>query len=157
MAPAERPPAANEPTPPPPPLPPHTPAEAHHIPGYSGHVPGVYAENLYAQTYGKTTLRAIEGNFPKGCDQTPDEQYKTNTQVQFSDEYSHPGKPTDILHGGASWAGGSPYAKAQLTSDAADIKELSARSFCVLAKAGVPLRTLCAWANKALTAAHTAR
>jgi hypothetical protein len=89
--------------------PPHTPAEAHHIPGYSGHVPGVYAENLYAQTYGKTTLRAIEGNFPKGCDQTPDEQYKTNTQVQFSDEYSHPGKPTDILHGGASWAGGSPY------------------------------------------------
>ena len=89
--------------------PPHTPAEGHHIPGYSGHVPGVYAENLYASTYGKTTLKAVEGEFPKGCEQSPDEQYKTNTQIQFSDEYSHPGKPTDIMPGGASWSGASPY------------------------------------------------
>ena len=31
--------------------------------GYSGHVPGVYAENLYAKTYGKTTLKAVGGEF----------------------------------------------------------------------------------------------
>lgn len=54
--------------------PPHTPVEGHHIPGYSGHVPGVYAENLYAKTYGKTTLQAVGGEFPKGCEQLPDEQ-----------------------------------------------------------------------------------
>jgi len=87
----------------------HTPSEGHHIPGYSGHVPGVYAENLYSQTYGKTTLKAVEGDFPKGCEQSAEEQYKTNTQIQFSDDYSHPGRPKDIVHGGVSWAGASPY------------------------------------------------
>ena len=89
--------------------PPHTPAEGHHIPGYSGHVPGLYAENLYAQTYGKTTLKAVEGDFPKGCEQSPDEQYLTNTQIHFSGELAHPGKPVDIMRGGASWSGASPY------------------------------------------------
>jgi len=89
--------------------PPHTPSEAHHIPGYSGHVPGVYAENLYAKTYGKTTLKAVEGEFPKGCEQTPDEQYKTSNQVHLSEEIPHPGRPTDIHPGGASWSGASPY------------------------------------------------
>ena len=56
--------------------PPHTPSEGHHIPGYSGHVPGVYAENLYARTYGKTTLNAIGGEFPKGAEQAPEEQVR---------------------------------------------------------------------------------
>ena len=89
--------------------PPHTPSEGHHIPGYSGHVPGVYAENLYAKTNGKTTLKAVEGEFPKGCVQDPDEQYKTTNQVLLSEDIPHPGRPTDILWGGASWSGGSPY------------------------------------------------
>jgi hypothetical protein len=89
--------------------PPHTPAEGHHIPGYSGHVPGVYAENLYSRTYGKTTMEAVEGDFAKGCEQSPAEQYKTNTQVHYPEEYTHPGRPTDILPGGVSWSGASPY------------------------------------------------
>ena len=54
----------------------HTPSEGHHVPGYSGHVPGVYAENLYAKTYGKTTLQAVDGDFPKGCEQDPNEQVR---------------------------------------------------------------------------------
>lgn len=52
----------------------HTPAEGHHIPGYAGHVPGVYSENLYAKTYGKITLQAVEGNFHKGVEQDAKEQ-----------------------------------------------------------------------------------
>jgi len=52
----------------------HTPAEEHHMPGYSGHVPGVYSENLYAKTYGKVTLQAVQGNYPKGVEQDPKEQ-----------------------------------------------------------------------------------
>jgi hypothetical protein len=55
----------------------HTPAEEHHMPGYSGHVPGVYAENLYAKTFGKVTLQAIRGEFPKGVEQDPKEQVRT--------------------------------------------------------------------------------
>jgi len=93
--------------------PPHTPAEGHHIPGYSGHVPGVYAENLYAKTYGKTTLKAVSGEFPKGAEQEPDEQYKTTNQIHLGDSIPHPGRPTDIMTGGASWSGASPYNQAQ--------------------------------------------
>jgi len=87
----------------------HTPVEGHHIPGYSGHVPGLYAENLYAKTYGKTTLQAVSGNFPKGCEQVADEQYKTTNQLHHGDSIPHPGRPTDIMPGGASWTGSSPY------------------------------------------------
>jgi len=87
----------------------HTPAEGHHIPGYSGHVAGVYAENLYAKTYGKTTLKAVSGEFAKGAVQAPDEQYKTSNQNMMGDDIPHPGRPTDISPGGASWSGASPY------------------------------------------------
>ena len=30
-----------------------------HIPGYSGHVPGIASENLFAKTFGETTSKAI--------------------------------------------------------------------------------------------------
>merc|ERR1712087_142684 len=89
--------------------PPHTPAEEHHLPVYSGHVPGVYAENLYSKTYGKTTLQAIQGNFPKGCEQVPSDQYTTSVKLHMGDSTSHPGKPQDIMSGGSSWTGASPY------------------------------------------------
>jgi len=87
----------------------HTPNEGHHVPGYSGHVPGVYAENLYAKTYGKTTLKAVGGEFPKGCAQEADEQYKTSNQHMMGPDMAHPGRPEDIAPGGASWSGASPY------------------------------------------------
>jgi len=87
----------------------HTPAEGHHVPGYSGHVAGVYAENLFAKTYGKTTLKAVSGEFAKGCAQEPVEQYKTSNQVLMGQDIPHPGRPTDIAPGGASWSGASPY------------------------------------------------
>ena len=86
-----------------------TPSEGHHIPGYSGVVPGMYAENLYAKTYGKATLQAVEGRFPRGVEQNADEQYKTSMEVAFNMDNGHPGKPSDIAHGGVSWAGASPY------------------------------------------------
>jgi len=89
--------------------PPHTPSEGHHIPGYSGHVPGVYAENLYAKTYGKTTLEAVCGDFHKGCVQPSSEQYKTSNDVLLGEDIPHPGRPTDIQPGGSSWSGASPY------------------------------------------------
>ena len=89
--------------------PPKTPAEGHFIPGYSGNVAGVYSENLFAKTYGKTTLQAVGGEFPKGCEQAPVEQYKTSNQSMMGNDIPHPGRPTDIAPGGASWSGASPY------------------------------------------------
>jgi hypothetical protein len=87
----------------------HTPAEGHHIPGYSGHVAGVYAENLYAKTYGKTTLKAVSGEFAKGALQSPQDQYLSSNQEMMGPNIPHPGRPTDIAPGGASWSGASPY------------------------------------------------
>jgi len=89
--------------------PPKTPAEGHFIPGYSGNVAGVYSENLFAKTYGKTTLQAVSGDYPKGQIYTTEEQYKSTSKVLLGDVAGHPGKPNDITVGGSSWSGASPY------------------------------------------------
>lgn len=48
--------------------PPRTPIEKHHIPGYSGFVPGVVADSgqLFGRTFGKMTLKAIKGEYEVG-------------------------------------------------------------------------------------------
>ena len=61
--------------------PPKTPAEGHFIPGYSGNVAGVYSENLFAKTYGKTTLQAVSGDYPKGQIYTTEEQVSSRACV----------------------------------------------------------------------------
>jgi hypothetical protein len=61
--------------------PPKTPAEGHFIPGYSGNVAGVYSENLFAKTYGKTTLQAVSGDYPKGQIYTTEEQVSSRARV----------------------------------------------------------------------------
>ena len=66
--------------------PPKTPAEGHFIPGYSGNVAGVYGENLFAKTYGKTTLQAVSGDYPKG------QIYNTEEQVRLT-RHPHCGRP----------------------------------------------------------------
>ena len=37
-----------------------------HIPGYVGYIPAVRAENIFANTYGKTTENCAKKNYPKG-------------------------------------------------------------------------------------------
>ena len=39
------------------------------IPGYGGYVPGIKSENVYGQTYGKTSYASSANAFPKGIDQ----------------------------------------------------------------------------------------
>ena len=36
--------------------------------GYTGHVPGIVAENLFAKSYAKTTASALHGEFSRGYD-----------------------------------------------------------------------------------------
>ena len=40
-----------------------------HIPGYAGYIPGVKSENVYAETYGKTSFASSSGNIKRGIDQ----------------------------------------------------------------------------------------
>jgi hypothetical protein len=48
-----------------------------HIPGYTGFVPKVIAENVYGKTYGKSTAKAIQGNFEVGTQISKDERFQT--------------------------------------------------------------------------------
>ena len=36
-------------------------------------------------------------------------QYRTTNQCHHGNDIPHPGRPTDIMAGGASWSGASPY------------------------------------------------
>ncbi len=54
-----------------------------HIPGYGGYVPGVKSENVFGQTYGKTSYASSAQNFPKGIDQDAHVKYKSVMKQEF--------------------------------------------------------------------------
>lgn len=58
-----------------------------HIPGYQGYIPSVKAENLYGETYGKTTFKSSVGEFPKGLDVDPKDKYRSVHRDQFINLY----------------------------------------------------------------------
>lgn len=58
-------------------------ANQSHIPGYQGYIPSVKSENLYGETYGKTTHKSLVGEFPKGLDVEPKDKYKSVHREQF--------------------------------------------------------------------------
>ena len=58
-----------------------------HIPGYQGYIPSVKAENLYGETYGKTTFKSSIGDFSKGLDVDPKEKYRSVHRDQFINLY----------------------------------------------------------------------
>jgi len=46
--------------------------------GYAGYVPGIKSENVYGQTYGKTSLMSTSGTIPRGHDQPPQTKFDTS-------------------------------------------------------------------------------
>jgi hypothetical protein len=58
-----------------------------HIPGYQGYIPSVKSENLYGETYGKTTFKSSVGEFPKGLDVDPKDKYRSVHRDQFINLY----------------------------------------------------------------------
>ncbi len=51
--------------------------------GYGGYVPGVKSENVFGQTYGKTSYASSTGGFHRGMDEPPSIKYKS----LFKQEY----------------------------------------------------------------------
>ena len=51
--------------------------------GYAGYVPGVKSENLYGQTYGKTSYTSSAGTFQRGIDQPAHVKYNTTMKNEF--------------------------------------------------------------------------
>lgn len=52
--------------------------------GYAGYIQGVKSENLYGQTYGKTTFTSSAGTFERGIDQAPDKKFNTTMKNEFT-------------------------------------------------------------------------
>lgn len=57
-----------------------------HVPGYTGHIPGIVAENLFSKSYGKTSTKALKGTHVKGADVPPQKRYKSMATKEFGEK-----------------------------------------------------------------------
>ena len=55
-----------------------------HVPGYTGHVPGVISENIFSKSYAKCTSTAIGNRHPKGHDVQPRIRYQSITTTEYN-------------------------------------------------------------------------
>jgi hypothetical protein len=53
------------------------------IPGYCGYIPGVKAENVFGESYGKTSGYSGRGEIVRGFDQDPIEKFRSVAQQSF--------------------------------------------------------------------------
>jgi hypothetical protein len=55
-----------------------------HVPGYTGHVPGVVSENIFSKSYAKCTSNAIGHRHTKGYDVPPRVRYQSMTTSEYN-------------------------------------------------------------------------
>lgn len=53
--------------------------------GYGGYITGIKSENVYGETYGKTTFASSSKAFNRGMDQPPHIKYNTTMKGEFLD------------------------------------------------------------------------
>ena len=67
-----------------------------HVPGYTGFVPGVQAENIYGKTYGHASHMSIAGDHTRfqWTDMTPQDRFESSSRQEMLD-FGHPAKIED--------------------------------------------------------------
>lgn len=55
------------------------------IPGYAGYIPGIDSENVFGQTYGKTSYASSANSFHRGIDEPSNLKYNTIMKKEFID------------------------------------------------------------------------
>lgn len=55
------------------------------IPGYGGYIPGIKSENVYGETYGKTSFASSAKTFVRGMEEPPHLKYDTTMKKEFID------------------------------------------------------------------------
>ena len=55
------------------------------VSGYGGYIPGIKSENVYGETYGKTTFASSAKTFNRGMDQPSNIKYNTTMKAEFLD------------------------------------------------------------------------
>ena len=61
-------------------------SQSNNITGYCGYVSGIKSENVFGESYGKTTTAATKGKIVKGYDLDAGEKYKSMQQVAFQNQ-----------------------------------------------------------------------
>ena len=54
------------------------------IPGYTGFIPGVQAENLFSKSYSRCAAKSLNGTIMRGADLSPDRKYVSQTMKEYS-------------------------------------------------------------------------
>jgi hypothetical protein len=55
-----------------------------HVPGYTGHVPGIISESIISKSYAKCTATAIGKRHPKGFDVVPKVRYLSQHKLEYN-------------------------------------------------------------------------
>ena len=55
------------------------------IPGYGGYIPGIKSENVYGETYGKTSFASSAKTFVRGMEEPAHLKYDTTMKKEFVD------------------------------------------------------------------------
>jgi hypothetical protein len=56
------------------------------IPGYCGYIPGVKAENVFGESYGKSSGQSGRGEITRGFDLQPTDKFQTVAQNSFQNQ-----------------------------------------------------------------------
>lgn len=56
------------------------------IPGYTGFIPGVQAENVFSKSYSKNTNKSFNGKITRGHDLSPEKRFQTITQKKYNEK-----------------------------------------------------------------------
>lgn len=59
-------------------------SNAQHVPGYTGHVPGIISENIFSKSYAKCSGTAILKKHPIGFDYQPKVRYTSQQSAEFN-------------------------------------------------------------------------
>ena len=54
--------------------------------GYCGYIPGVKAENVFGESYGKSSSQSSKGEIVRGFDQGPQDKFKSVAQASFQNQ-----------------------------------------------------------------------
>ena len=57
---------------------------AQKVPGYTGYIPGVKAENIFASTYTNQTAKSMSGRIPRGMNEDPERKFKSITMAKHN-------------------------------------------------------------------------
>ena len=55
-----------------------------HVPGYTGHVPGIVSENVFSKSYARCSATAIGKRHPRGHDVEPKIRYLSQNKQEFN-------------------------------------------------------------------------